>query len=208
MSLFSRIQSYILPKEIDFFATLIEHSTIVEEVIETLYKIYITNQSNNDSLHQQFEKAEKLRQKNLMELNEVLITPIDKEAISRAYLNLDWVILSVKHLDIEMKAYQITYLHEYEAIFDLLNRQIKKTSLCFKLLKEKKFEEVLNESKEIILMDDELIREYSIKLSNLFDNQISIHVLKHKEILSQLKEISKRIHFCANTIEDFVFKMN
>jgi hypothetical protein len=31
--------------------------------------------------------------------------------------------------------------------------------------------------------------------------------LMHKEILSQLKEISKRIHVCANQLEDIIFKL-
>ena len=45
-------------------------------------------------------------------------------------------------------------------------------------------------------------------LVKLFENKDINHVLKHKEILTQIKEISKRIHICGNHLEDIVFKMN
>ncbi|MBI1223347.1 MAG: DUF47 family protein [Bacteroidetes bacterium] len=208
MSFFNRIQSYILPKEIDFFQNLIKQSQMVLEVIQSLEMAYAGTDHAQALLLEKLKAAEILREQNLMELNDVLITPIDKEAISRAYLNLDWILLSVKHLDVEIRAYQIHRLEEYANLFRLLSEEAKQIPHCFDLLKQHKFDQVIKLSKEIIALDDELIHSYSGKVSKLLEDQNWVHVMKHKEILSQIKEISKRMHVCANTIEDFVFKMN
>lgn len=208
MAFFSKIQSYIFPKEVDFFGHLIAQSKVVSEVVDTFCRIYVDQSADEKMLNEKFQKSQTLRQQNLIELNEVLITPIDKEAISRAYLQMDWVVLSIKHLYVEIQIYKISALTEYKNIFDLLHQQITAVVECFSLLKEKKYQQVLDSTKAIIAKDDEVISAYSAHLSRLFDTEFNKHILKYKEILSQLKEVSKRIHICANTIEDFVFKMN
>lgn len=207
-SILNRLQTYILPKEVDFFNNLVDHAALVESVVDTMHDVYVSGVGRAEALQIAFDAAETLRQNNLFELHNVLITPIDKEAISRAYLHLDWVILSIKHLDLEVRAYGITRLKEYESIFSILREQTRKSTHCFRQLKEKRYESVLNEAKEIIALDDALIADYSKRLSGLFQGEVSMHVIKHKEILSQLKEVSKRIRICTNLIEDFVFKMN
>lgn len=207
-SILDKIQSYVLPKEVDFFNNLIEQSKFIQAVIDTFHNKYFGGDAQKTDLTTYFSQAEDIRQKNLIELNNVLITPIDKEAIGRAYLELDWVILSIKHLDVEINAYQISSLKEYTAMFELIRQQAEKITYCFDQLKIKNFEQVLTQSKEIIDLDDALIVEYSYHLSTLFSGELSMHVIKHKAILNQTKELSKRMRTCANLIEDFVFKMN
>jgi len=43
------------------------------------------------------------------------------------------------------------------------------------------------------------------KLANSKDMK---EVFMHKELLNQLKEISKRMQMCANSLEDIVMKMS
>ena len=208
MNFFKKLSGFILPKEVDFFGNLNQQSTITQQIVNTLYGIYIERSKTSLQLDEAIGKANELRIKNLIELNNVLITPVDKEAISRVYLSLDWIVLSIKHLDVEINAYKISSLAEYEKIFIFLKEQMEKMDECFALLKKKKYNEVLKKINDIIRLDDELIKEYSGQLSALFDSDSTKHILRHKEILSQLKEVSKRIHVCANTMEDIVFKMN
>ena len=207
MKWLSRMSDYILPKEIDFFGNLVEQSTITRDIIQALYDIYIDNKKQPDTLPPLLEHAEGIRKQNIAELNKVLITPLDREALSRAHINLDWVVLSIKHLTIEFNTFSITSLKEYEKIFALLLKEIEGIADSFRMLKSKKYEKVLSNISDIIQMDDEVISEYSFLLGSLFSNDNFKTVLAYKEILTQLKEVSKRIHVCANSVEDIVFKM-
>lgn len=208
MSLSDKISGFILPKEVDFFGNLNLQCSKTEQVVNILHDIYLDRARTPAVLNDAIEAANTLRVKHLAELNEVLVTPVDKEAISRLYLSLDWIVLSVKHLHIEISTYNISSLVEYEAMLNILCRQMEEMSACFLLLKDKKFSDVLNRTNAIIALDDSLIREYSAQTASLFSGNSVIRILQHKEILTQLKEVSKRIHVCANNIEDIVFKMN
>jgi uncharacterized protein Yka (UPF0111/DUF47 family) len=203
----ARLSDYILPKQIDFFGNLVTQSRITQEIINALHEIYIDTQKHPDALTPLFQKAEDVRKQNITELDSVLITPLDREALSRAHVNLDWVVLSIKHLNIEISTFSITSLLEYEKIFNLLVQQISLLTGCFGLLKEKQFETVLGHIADIIRMDDEVISEYSHLLGELFSHDQFKFILQRKEILTQLKEVSKRIHVVANSTEDIVFKM-
>lgn len=207
MKWFSRFSDYFLPKEIDFFGNLAVQSRITQEIIVALHDIYIDNTKTPGDLPPLLEKAEAIRKENIEELNKVLITPLDREALSRAHINLDWVVLSIKHLTIEINTFDITSLKEYEKIFSLLIQQIEKITDSFSLLKKKQYETVLSHIAAIIEMDDAVISEYSFLLGDLFNNNNFKTLLQYKEILSQLKEVSKRIHVIANSVEDIVFKM-
>ncbi len=207
MGVFNKLSDFILPKEVDFFGSLGSQSAITQEVVYALHRIYVEKTLNSAELNTLIQKADDLRKKNVLELNKVLITPIDREAISRAYLNLDWIVLSIKHLDVEIATYAISSLKEYEKIFSMLKEQMCKITECFGLLKAKNYLEVLDRISEVIRLDDDQISEYSRQLADLFDSNALKHIMRHKEILSQLKEVSKRIHVCANTVEDIVFKM-
>lgn len=208
MNLIARLKSFVLPKEIDFFENLHKQSVLTEQVVEELYNVYLTKSAKEKVIKNLSEEAKKLRKKNLIELNSVFITPVDKEAISRLFNNLYWIVLSIKHLEAEIDTYGIKELNEYKDIFSLLKKQIRSTSTCFTLIQEKKYNEVMSTSNEIIHFDNEIIKLYASYLAKLFEGNDMQRILQYREILSQLKEISKRIHVCSNYIEDLVFKMN
>ncbi|HXW52792.1 MAG TPA: hypothetical protein VEL47_01675 [Myxococcota bacterium] len=205
---FKKLSNLLLPKEIDFFGNLYRQSSLTEEVLATLHNIYFKKSKTVDQLDDIISRAYQLRKRFLLELNVVLITPIDREAISRTYLSLDWIVLSVKHFNAEINTYNIAPLERYEKIFISLIQQMTIITQCFLQLKEKKYDEILEALALVISMDDDLISEYSYQLKILFESDVLKDILAQREILSQLKEISKHIHVCANTVEDIVFKMH
>ncbi len=208
MGLLKKLSGYILPKEVDFFGNLEAQSKISENIVAELYEMYVAKTGQDENIRKLINAAKQMRTDNAMELNGVLITPVDKEAISRVYTNLYWIVLSVKHLDVEITAYEIDSLAEYEPIFSNLKQQMNEMTVCLGLLKEKKFDSVIAKVYSIIHLDNLLILEYSSQLTKLFSGNDMKRILQHKEVLAQLKEISKRIHFCADCVEDIVFKMN
>jgi len=203
-----KLKGWILPKEIDFFESLHQQSLSTKVIIDEMAKVYIEGDEKNKQIFELIAAAKQLRKKNLQELNSTFITPVDKEAISRAYIHLHWIVLSVKHLVVEINAYQIYQLNNYHQMFELLCQEITELSAGFKILDSKEYDEVLKKIYEVIHLDNLLIKEYATILATLFKGNDMQQIFEHKEILSQMKEISKRIHFCANQLEDIVFKMN
>lgn len=198
-----------MPADVDYFGKLTLQSQITGQIIHELHDFYIQDPSKDThKILDLIRVAKKKRQDNLLELNKAFITPVDKEAISRVYSNLHWIDLSIKHLIIEMDTYEIYNIVDYNMILELLKKSIKTLSAGFDLLNKKKFNEILTHVNEAIHNDNLLIKEYAIQINKLFKKDDIQVILPYKEILSQLKEISKRMHFCANQLEDIVFKMN
>jgi len=204
-----KLQKWILPEEIDFFRSMSQQSILTAEIIEELKKFYVENTSQDHlTISNLIEEAKRNRLVNLEELNSAFITPVDKEAISRVYAHLHWVALSIKHLVIEVDTYKIYELNRFRTMFDILCREVERLTQGFKMLGAKKYHRVMENVDEVIHLDNELIEEYANILAALFTERDIQEIFKYKEILSQLKEISKRIHICANHLEDIVFKMN
>lgn len=205
----NKLKKWILPKEIDFFKSLSEQSLRTLNILEELSTFYTEN-SSQDAQHilNLIAESKKNRSTYLQDLNSTFITPVDRESISRAYSQLYWVALSIKHLIIEVDSYKIYHLSEYKDIFGLLQQEMSQLRDGFNGLSNKDYDAALKVISQIIHLDNELINNYAIHLAKLFNGSNMQHILMHKEILSQLKEISKRIHICANLIEDIVFKLN
>ena len=209
MNLLKKIKSLILPKEINYFESLKKQGEETAEVINELSDFYLHNPSEDpQKIFELISEAKKCRHKNLKELSNALITPVDKEAISRAYIHLHWVVLSVKHLVVEMGTYNIYSLKEYHKIIELLQAEIIDLTDGFALLNKKEYDHILKKVYQVIHSDNLLIKEYAKILAVLFQGNDFKKIFQHREVLSQLKEISKRIHICANQLEDIVFKMN
>lgn len=204
-----KIKSWILPKEIDFFESLGQQSLMTTKIIDELADFYLTNPSKDSKkIFDLIDEEKIIRKSNLIELNSTFITPVDKEAISRAYVHLHWIVLSTKHLVVEISTYKIFKLNDYYKIFELLQQEMQALSAGFRLLKSKQFNHILEFVHQVINLDDLLINECAELLLQLFKEENMEKVLEHKEILSQMREISKQIHICSNQLEDIVFKMN
>jgi hypothetical protein len=206
MSFLKKMKNLILPEDVDFFGALTEQSKITEQIINKLVLKY-TNEEKTDILDL-IKRAKQSRKEKLKLLEKTFITPVDREAISRSYSHLYWITLSVEHFINELDIYKIYNLKQYENIFYLLDEQISNLTKSYSLFNEKKYSDILKTVNKTIHLDNKLVLEYSTQLNIIFEQKDISVVLKHREILAQLKEISKRIHFCANQIEDIVFKVD
>ncbi len=203
-----KLKDWILPKEIDFFGSLYKQSIATKAVIEKLIEYYSSDSNmDHDELFSLIEEAKNLRKIHIKELNSTFITPVDKEAISRVYTHLNWIVLSIKHLVIEADIYKIFDLKDYKNILDILFKEINELTSGIKYLSNKNYDKILLSIDKVINFDDNLIKEYASALAIIFQ-KAEKGQMEQKEILSQIKEISKRIHFCANYLEDIVFKLN
>ena len=205
----SFIKKYILPKEIDFITAMSEHALIIKKMTDNLYKCFIQNSSNACSLIlEQQKEAVKIRDKNMKDLLNVFITPIDKESIYRVTTQLDWIAISIKHFMLEAQAYGIYKLDaDFAQLIKLLQLQIQLLEAGFKTVK-KEPQSTAKNAQRVRDVYDELVSLYINNMAKLANSENSIKTFSKRELLAQIKDTSKRMRVTANYLEDIIMKMS
>ena len=206
----SLLKKYILPKEVDFISALQEHSLLIHNIINELYLCFIDADEESCSAIVDDElQAQEIREKNMNELLDTFITPIDRESIYRVISQLDWIAVSVRHFVLEAKAYEITSLDDgYIDIIKHLKEQSHTLNLGFINLQNKKTFVVATNAQNVRDGYEKLMEVHIQKMAELSKSNNLKDMFVEKELLSQLKEIGKRLQICANSLEDIVIKMN
>lgn len=199
------IQKFVLPKEVDLTAALQAQTLATRNIVYNLYAAYILHEGEAFSaIKNDANETRTIKDKNMKELLDVFIAPYDKESIFRIITQLDWIALSVKHFVIEVDAYNnIHALDVYRDIFELLKEMASLLEDGFKQLSSK-------ELPSIALIHDkyDLVVEYRARhIAQLLQQEDCKYIIIHTAILAQLKEIAKRMHVTANTLEDMAIKI-
>jgi len=205
----SFIQKYILPKELDFISALEEQSLIVNKIASDLYLCFIEENANScEAIISDEHQAKEIREKNMNELLDTFITPFDRESIYRVITQLDWIALSVRHFVLEAQAYKIRQLDAtYADILKNIELQSSMLNVGFKNLKSSQ-KIVIRNTQDIRDSYEALTDTYIQRMAELSENQDKKDTFIQRELLAQLKEISKRMQMCANSLEDIVMKMS
>jgi len=199
------IDTFVLPKEVDLTAALQIQTSATRSIVHDLYAAYILHDGEVfRAIMNETNRTRAIKDKNMKELLDVFIAPYDKESIFRIITQLDWIALSVKHFVIEVEAYDhIHVLDGYRDIFELLKDMASLLEEGFKQLSSKQLP-------SIALIHDkyDLVVEYRAQhIARLLQQEDCKHIIIHTEILAQLKEIAKRMHISANTLEDMAIKI-
>lgn len=209
MNLFHLLKKYILPEEIDFFQELCEQAEATRNGLDDLYRCFVQGKDDDcqailDDEHQ----AGIIKERNMKDLGSAFMTPVDREAIFRAITHLDWIVISIKHLVMETRAYEIENLHEFEKI--LLQLRNCADLLCqgFAALKDKDLDMTGRKAEQTRTLAHKVTETYVLAMARVAEGE-DIHLMfKHKEILSQIKSIAKRFHVAANTLQDITMKLS
>ena len=204
----SFIKKYILPEEIDFLSALNEHAMVIKKITDDLHKCFLTqNEKSCQSILKDQHQAQEIRDSNMENLLNTFITPIDRESIYRVITQLDWIAISIRHFLIEAKAYDIYHLDtNYGMMIEKIQLQAELLTAGFKTVKSDAVK-TAQSAKRIRETYDELVDIYVAKMAELADSEDHKKIFAHKELLFQLKEISKRMRMSANSLEDIIMKM-
>ncbi len=204
----SFLKKYILPKEIDFFEAMLKHSKVIEGIVKDLELCFLEiDKSACERVLNDEANSKEIKKENIKNLLGTFITPIDRESIYRVTTELDWTAISIRHFILEINNYKIENLKEYSLIFHSLVDMSKALTLGFANLKDKKLQDVDRECDEVRSIYDKIVSEYILYMAKLSKESDIQKIFTHKEILFQLKDIAKRFHICANSLEDIVAKM-
>jgi uncharacterized protein Yka (UPF0111/DUF47 family) len=202
------IEKFIVPKEEDFVSALKEQTGITRKIVDDLYDACIKqNPAAFDSIRNDAGQMRTLRNTNMKRLFNVFLTPYDRESIYRLISQLDWVVLSVKHFVIEREVYGIESMQDYRPIFDVLKEMANLQEQSFDHLSEKRLTSLDDTIEQIHDRYDLVVENCARAMAKLFKNDDCKTILRHKDIVAQLKEIAKRMHVTANTIEDMALKL-
>ncbi len=202
------LKKYILPEEINFFRELRQQAEATRNTMDDLYRCFVeAKEESCQAVLGDEHRACELKERNMNDLGRAFMTPVDREAIFRAITHLDWIVISVKHLVMETKAYGIANLREYERL--LLELRNCADLLCqgFSALEKKDLEQTAKKAEATRDLAHKMTETYVQAMAKVAEGN-DIHLMfKHKEILSQIKSIAKRFHVAANTLQDITMKL-
>ncbi len=208
-SLGKRVVERVFPKVPDFFTLLAEQSANVGVTAGLLVE-YMGSSSPEvskrviDAEHE----GDRIKVRNLTLLNEAFSTPIDREDLHRAIINLDEIVNSCNTIIVEMDA-------------DLLG--VKADKHCIEMAA------YLKEGAEAIAAGygrlgtdpkggrtdadkaekavKKFTRSYRRALAELFQDNDFHNIFRRKEIYTQLSHAALRMNVCNSTLLDIVVKL-
>jgi len=120
---------------------------------------------------------------------------------------LDWITLSVKHFRLESEVYDIHSLGEYEPILQILLEMAAALEDGISKLPAKKLNPIAASITQIHDQYDQVVEACAKATARLLAHDDCKRIIRHKDMLLQLREIAKRIHVTANTLEDMAIKV-
>lgn len=205
--LLTRIFDRVLPVAPDFFGMLAAQSKAVEHTVELLVDFMETGSAEVGTQIQSAEyTADDVKVSNIRKLNESFSTPIDREDIYRAIVNLDEIVNYCKDAVNEMDALGLKPDHFTLEMARIL--QTGATALRNGFAK-------LGHMTADAAQDAEAARKaerrvdklYRVALANLFQGEDYIQMFKKREIYRHLTNAAERMAHCAATLHDIVVKM-
>jgi len=202
------ISNYILPKNVDFDSALQSQAHITRTIVEDLQAACRdNNRALLNHITEHVTEARTLKSNNMKQLLDVFITSYDKESIYRMITQLDWITLSVKHFALEVLAYEVVSLDEYQSIVDVLVEMAVLLELGITRLSVKSPKAIAPDIDLIHDKYDQVVKLCAQAVAKLLDQEDCKHIIVNKEVLAQLKDIAKRMHITANTLEDMAIKI-
>ncbi len=208
-SLMRRILHRVFPKVPDFFALLAEQSAHVDHSAGLLveYMGADSAQATKKIVEAEYE-GDRQKVRNLTLLNEAFSTPIDREDLHRAIINLDEIINSCKSIVVEMDT-EILALKPDKACLEMavyLKAGVEAVAAGYgRLGSDPKLGRADAEKADKAVR--QLTRTHRRALAELFQDNDFHNIFRRKEIYMQLSRAGDRLNICNSTLLDIVVKL-
>jgi predicted phosphate transport protein (TIGR00153 family) len=177
-----------------------------EELVIVLSDLKIKDYSKK--IHALEKEADILTREIFSELNKTFITPLDREDMQRIASKTDDVIDFIDGIAARLYSYKITEAPPYS--LEIANELVKATKeveyMISKLQHIKNPQDMImhcRNTKDIEHKVDDLYRD---AISELFNSEDAIHIIKLKDIYETMETASDRCVDVADVIEDIVLK--
>ena len=202
------IRKFILPKDLDFNKALRAQAHITRMIVEDLRNAFVDNDASaRAAISVHADEARALKTKNMKELLDVFIAPYDKESIYRMITQLDWITLSVRHFVLEIETYGVSSVQECQPIFEVLVEMATQLEQGVTQLSKKNPKNLTQDIELIHEKYNHVVELCAQSIAKLLKQDDYKRTIVHKEVVTQLKEVAKRIQVTANSLEDMAIKI-
>ncbi len=202
------IKKYILPEEVDFDRALQKQLAVGRDMTLDFYTACMEEKSAAlDDIRRKGKTAREIKSENLKKLLNVLITQYDRESIYRMIINLDWIALSLKHLATDVEVYHASGLDQYRDVLDVLVAMPDMLQECLALLPKRDVAKISHILDHIHDSYDDVVEMCAHHGASRLRENDTRGYLVHLQILHQLKDLARRIHMAANSLEDMALKV-
>ncbi len=206
-SIFRRLFERVFPKMPDFFALLTEQCQHVAHTAGLLVEFMETGDPNIGQLIRQDEhEADRVKIRNLHSLNEAFSTPIDREDLYRAIIDLDEIVNYCKTTVSEMEVLGLA--PDKHCLEMAMHIKLGTDALAqgyARLAKEPA--NAATDADSARKAERRVEKNYRRAIAELFVGDDYIHMFKRREIYRHLSNAADRMANCANTLHDIVVKM-
>ena len=207
VSIAHKILDRVFPKAPDFFRLLSLQARQVTHSVDLLVKFMGTNDPEiAKQIKQDEHDADIIKIGNIHTLNEAFSTPIDREDIYRAIMDLDEIINFCKDTVSEMDALAVApdrFAYEMAAC---LREGVQALAQGFQLLSGAPSEaaECADTARKANRRVEKLYRK---ALAELFQGDDYLNMFKRREMYQHLARAADRMAHCANILHDIVVKI-
>lgn len=206
-SIFRRLFERVFPKMPDFFALLTEQCRQVTHSTGLLVEFMETGDPATGQLIRQDEhEADRVKVRNLHTLNEAFSTPIDREDLYRAIIDLDEVVNYCKTTVSEMEVLQLS--PDKHCLEMAMHIKLGTDALALGFARLAKDPGAAAADADAARKAERRVEKaYRRAIAELFVGDDYIHMFKRREIYRHLSNAADRMANCANTLHDIVVKM-
>ena len=208
-SLTRRILHRVFPKVPNFFALLAEQSAVVG-VSANLLVEYMSSGSSEVAKRvvDTENEGDRLKVRNLTLLNEAFSTPIDREDLHRAIINLDEIINSCNSIVVEMDGEMLALRPDKHCLemSVYLKDGVEAIAAGYgRLGSDPKMGR--SDAEKADKAQRNLTRTHRRALAELFQDNDFHNIFRRKEIYSLLIGAGDRLNVCNSTLLDIVVKL-
>ncbi len=206
-SIFRRLFERVFPKMPDFFGLLTEQCQHVAQTTGRLVEFMETGDpAVGQGIRQDEHEADRVKIRNLHTLNEAFSTPIDREDLYRAIVDLDEIVNYCKTTVSEMEVLDLK--PDKHCLEMAMHIKLGTDALVQGYARLAKEPALAAEDADIARKAERRVeKNYRRAIAELFVGDDYIHMFKRREIYRHLSNAADRMANCANTLHDIVVKM-
>ena len=207
-SVFRRLFDRVFPKMPDFFTLLTDQCQQVARTAGLLVEFMESGDpATGQMIRRDEHEADKIKVHNLHTLNEAFSTPIDREDLYRAIIDLDEVVNYCKTTVSEMDVLALT--PDKHCLEMAMHIKLGSDALALGFSRLAKTpREAAADADAARKAERKVEKAYRRAIAELFQGDDYIHMFKRREIYRHLSNAADRMANCANTLHDIVVKMS
>ena len=206
-SILARLLGRIFPKMPDFFTMLTEQCQQVAKTAGLLVEFMETaDHEVGRQIRKDEHEADRVKISNLHTLNEAFSTPIDREDLYRAIMDLDEIVNYCKTTVSEMEVLGLA--PDKHCLEMAMHLKLGADALVQGFTKLAKTpQDAANDADSARKAERRVEKAYRRAIADLFQGDNYIHMFKQREIYRHLANAADRMAHGANTLHDIVVKM-